>query len=61
MLEEDKREILYERWYESYPHLNDFLIGREYWGRTQNCMKISSDQISRDHSRILYNGLKREK
>lgn len=35
--------------------MNDFLIGREHWERIENALKISSDAVSRSHTRIAYN------
>jgi hypothetical protein len=35
--------------------LYDFLIGREHWERSENALKVSTDAVSRKHTRLSYN------
>lgn len=41
--------------YKKYSYLDDFLIGREHWERSENALKVSSDAVSRKHTRLAYN------
>jgi hypothetical protein len=41
--------------YQKYYQLSDFLIGREHWGRIENTLKMESDLVSRDHTRLAFN------
>jgi hypothetical protein len=55
LFRKQEQPILYRKYYQKYLQLSDFIFGREQWGRTENCLRISSDLISRLHSRIAFN------
>ena len=53
-LKQQKRRASYQRQYQKYPLLDDFLIGRMHWGRQPKAIKLNSDTISRDHTCIRW-------
>ena len=53
-IQSDSKQYYFERKYQKYPFLKDFLIGRVNWGRDPLTLKIESDSVSRDHTKLAY-------
>ena len=60
LIQEEVGMELYSKTYDRYEELSDFIIGREFWGRPCNSLRIHNDLVSRTHTKILCNSLRRQ-